>query len=175
MVACAPAIRQLQRSLRDRFFPKTQTSSSYYQNNTTETIGSGRKSGSKVSKSHVWLSKTDRSQLSTMGRSKVDKDDFVRLDEYEMGVGGGVKSGVMDDRFSSPDLSDRSLNRSLNSNQDVQPLAPVASPMGSPLGGIMVQSEYSVDRASTKSGLPHPGLPPVHGSEEKFTDRRRWL
>jgi hypothetical protein len=168
-----PAIRQLQRTIWDRLWPKTPTTSSYYQNNTVETIGSGGKksAGSRVTKSRIWLPKTDRSQLSTLGGlSKADKDDFVRLDEYEMGVGVNTKNGVIDERVAYPDFPDRSLGHSFNSNDDVIPLATAASPIGSPTGGIMVHSEYSVDRAIT-----NPRLPRITSDERVLMDTQRWV
>jgi hypothetical protein len=169
IVACLPAIRQLQRSIRDKLFPTPPTTSSYYQNNTGETIGSNKKNGSKVSKSRTWLQKTDRSQLSTLGLSKTDKEDFVRLDEYEMGLGAGT---VIEERKPAGTSSDRSLDRSFQSNEDTLSLASAASPVGSPtLGGIMVQSEYSVDRARTNRGQPQ--MSP--DQQRTLMDTQKWL
>jgi hypothetical protein len=172
IVACAPAIRQLQRSIRERIWPKQKTPGSYsYEENSR---GSNKKiGGSRDLKSRIWLPKTDRSQLSTLGRSKMDKEDFVRLDEYEMGVGLGGKDGVREHRDPTQNSEDGSLDRSFESNEDVQPPAETAIPapvVGSPFGGIVVQSEYSVDRGSAR-----PSLPPIYSREEKFTDQRRWL
>jgi hypothetical protein len=135
MVACLPAIRSLERSIRDRIWPKTTTSPSYYE----DTHNSSTKQ-----KSH----KDSHSRmLSSMGRSKAVKDDFVLLDEYEMRLGGDMQKGPDSDKSPTPSSFERSLNHS-KSNEDVLPLATTAAPMGQPLGGIMVQSEYSVDRVS---------------------------
>jgi hypothetical protein len=103
----------------------------------------------------------------------MDKDDFVRLDEYEMDVGLGGKNGAREQRDPTQNSEDGSLDRSFKSNKDVQPLAGTAAPapvVGSPFGGILVQSEYSVDR-----GSPRPSLPPIYSREEKSMDKRRWL
>ncbi|KAI4689206.1 uncharacterized protein J4E88_002555 [Alternaria novae-zelandiae] len=175
IVACAPAIRQLQRSIRERIWPKQKTPSQHYY---AENSGNSSKknNGSKDLKSRIWLPKTDRSQLSSLGRSKMDKDDFVRLDEYEMGVGMGGKDSVLTDRNSPENSSEGSLDRSFKSNEDVQPLADVAAPapvVGSPMGGIMVQSEYKVDRGSSHPSLQ--ALPPIQHKKEKSLDARRWL
>ena len=169
IVACLPAMRQLQRSIRERLFPKPPTTSSYYQNNTVETIGSNKKNGSKVLKSRIWLPKTDRSHLTTLGLSKTDKEDFVRLDEFEMGLGAGT---VIDERKPAETTSDRSLDRSFQSNEDTLPLSSAASPVGSPtLGGILVQSEYSVDRARTNQRKP-----PISPDQERILmDTQKWL
>jgi hypothetical protein len=172
IVACLPAIRQLQRSIRKRIWPKQEKGGSYtYEKNSR---GSNKKSGgSKDLKSRIWLPKTGRSQLSTLGRSTMDKDDFVRLDEYEMDVGLGGKNGAREHRDPTQNSEDGSLDRSFKSNKDVQPLAGTAAPapvVGSPFGGILVQSEYSVDR-----GSPRPSLPPIYSREEKSMDKRRWL
>jgi hypothetical protein len=174
IVACLPAIRQLQRSIRERIWPKHDNPSNYYYEENSG--NSSKRNGSKDLKSRIWLSKTDRSQLSTLGRSRVDKDDFVRLDEFEMGVGtGDRKDGILETGTPGQHSLDRSLDRSFNSNEDVQPLAAGPEPVvGSTLGGIMVQNEYSVDR-----GSPHPeelqALPPIHPGKRKLMDTSRWL
>jgi hypothetical protein len=134
-----------------------------------ETIGSTKRSGNKVSKYRIWLPKTDRSQLSTLGLSKTDKEDFVRLDEFEMGRGAGT---VIDDTNSTQTSSDKSLGRSYNSNEDTLPLATAASPVGLPtMGEIMVQSEYSVDRA--KKNQRQPQMSP--DQERILMDTQKWL
>ncbi|CAG5154354.1 uncharacterized protein ALTATR162_LOCUS3573 [Alternaria atra] len=174
IVACLPAIRQLQRSIRERIWPKQDNPSNYYYEENSG--NSSKRNGSKDLKSRIWLPKTDRSQLSTLGRSRVDKDDFVRLDEFEMGVGtGDRKDGILETGTPGQHSLDRSLDRSFNSNEDVQPLAAGPEPVvGSTLGGIMVQNEYSVDR-----GSPHPeelqALPPIHPGKRKLMDTRTWL
>ena len=149
IIACLPAIRQLQRSIRERIWPKPKTANSnYYEENSRD---SSKRNGSKGMGSRYWLSKADRSQLSTLGRSKVDKEDFVRLDEYEMGArGAGAKNAVIAVGDPAQNGSDGSLDRSFKSNEDVQPLAAATAPVigspvvGSPFGrGIMGQSEYT--------------------------------
>jgi len=180
IVACLPAIRQLERSIRERIWPKQKTNNYYYQENSGISSKKSKQSngsnGSNI-KSRIWLPKTDRSQLSTFRTSRADKEDFVRLDEYEMGVTKGEKEGIVETGNGIPtrSSSDGSLDRSFKSNEDIQPLAAGPAPVvGSPLGGIMVQSEYSVDR-----GSPHPSeiqaLPPYHPKGEKTMDTRRWL
>lgn len=135
MVACLPAIRALQRSIRDRIWPKPATSTSYYEDTNNSRKAKSRKdSGSRM--------------LSSLGQSKVDKEDFVRLVEYDMGIGGDVKKGPDGAISPTPSSFERSLTQSFKSNEDVLPLATTAAPMGQPLGGIMVRSEYSVDRLS---------------------------
>lgn len=111
----------------------------------------------------MWPSKTDKSRLSTLSRSKADKEDFVRLDEYEMGFGADVNKEI-DDRSTTQNSSEGFLTRSFKSNEDILPLAATAAPFGQPLGGIMVQTEYSVDRASQNSK--------ARGKEELMDDRR---
>ncbi|KAF7679597.1 hypothetical protein GT037_003345 [Alternaria burnsii] len=178
IVACLPAIRQLERSIRERIWPKQKTNNYYYEENSGISSKKSKQSnGSKDIKSRIWLPKTDRSQLSTLRLSRADKEDFVRLDEYEMGVTKGAKEGIVETGNGTPtrSSSDGSLDRSFKSNEDIQPLAAGPSPVvGSPLGGIMVQSEYSVDR-----GSPHPSeiqaLPPYHPKEGTPMDTRRWL
>ncbi|KAJ4364311.1 hypothetical protein N0V95_000823 [Ascochyta clinopodiicola] len=165
IVACLPAIRQLQRSVRERIWPKQHTETTYYEDNSRE---SNKKKGSKDFRSRIWLPKTDRSQQSTVGRSTVDKDDFVRLDELEKS-GGAL--GTNEDGNLTRHSSDRSLNRSFQSNEDVQPLAATAAPVvNSPMGGIMVHSEYSVDR-----GSPQPYLPQINYRESALMDTRKWI
>jgi hypothetical protein len=137
MVACLPAIRSLQRSIRDKLFPKPVTATSYYEDDTKQ---SSKKASRKDSHSRIF---------SSLGRSQVDKEDFVRLDEYEMRAGLDAKDGVSSP---TPSSFERTLTQSFKSHEDVLPLAhsgaPMGQPMGQPMGGILVQSEYSVDRAS---------------------------
>jgi hypothetical protein len=139
MVACLPAIRSLERSLRG---PKPATNTSYYGNNTK---GSSKKSSSKIAPSLMWSSKSGITRLNTLGRSEVDKDDFVRLNEYEMRGGAGTEKFTNDDKVTAQCSSETPLSRSFRSNEDDLPLATTAAPMGRPLGGIMVRTEYSVD------------------------------
>jgi hypothetical protein len=145
MVAALPAIRSLQRSISDRFFPKPVTATSYYED---DTKNSSRKASRKDSHSHI---------LSSLARSHIDKEDFMRLDEYEMAVGANMKDGPSS--VNSPTLShfERSLGRRFRPNDDLAPLAFAAAPMSdltdppmshsrSPsMGGIMVHSEFSVN------------------------------
>jgi hypothetical protein len=143
MVACLPAIRSLERSIRDRIWPKSATQTSYYE----DTHNSSQKQKSRKD-SHSRM-------LSSMGRSKADKEDFVRLDEYEMRLRGDVEKGPESDCSAAPSSFETSMTQSFKSNEDVMPLAATAAPMGQPMGatgqpmgGIMVRSEYSVDRVS---------------------------
>lgn len=142
MVACLPAIRSLQRSLRERWFPKPATNTSYYGDHTKD---SSKKSSSRVASSRKWSSKSGISRLNTLGRSEVDKDDFVRLNEYEMRAGVGTEKFTNEDKVTAQCSSETPLSRSFRSNEDDLPLAATAAPMGRPLGGIMVRTEYSVD------------------------------
>ncbi|KNG47650.1 cfem domain-containing protein [Stemphylium lycopersici] len=149
VIACLPAIRQLQRSIRERIWPKPKTANSnYYEDNSKD---GSKKNGSKGLGSRIWLSKAERSQLSTLGRSKLDKEDFVRLNEYEMGArGAGNKNAVIAVGDPTQNGSDGSLDRSFKSNEDVQPLAATAAPVigspvvGSPFGfDVIGQSAYT--------------------------------
>jgi hypothetical protein len=149
IVACLPSIRPIIRHVRDRVFPKPATSTSYYEDGSKDTTGSSKKKNSqKSATSRLWSTSADRSRMSTMSRSKVDKDDFVRLDEYEMGVGAGVKAGDQDRRTPTQSSLDSIASRSFKSNEDVQPLAPSAAYSGQPMGGITVQTDYTVDRTT---------------------------
>jgi hypothetical protein len=91
-------------------------------------------------------------------------EDFVRLDEYEMGFGADVNK-IIDDKSTTQNSSEGFLTRSFKSNEDILPLAATAAPFGQPLGGIMVQTEYSVDSASQNSK--------IRGKKEP-TDERRY-
>jgi hypothetical protein len=143
MVACLPAIRALERSIRDRIWPKTTTQTSYYE----DTHNSSTKTKSrKDSQSRM---------MSSMGRSKADKEDFVRLDEFDMKLRDDVEKGPETDCSPAPSSFERSMSQSFKSNEDVIPLAATAAPMGSPMGAmgqpmgsIMVRSEFTVDRVS---------------------------
>jgi hypothetical protein len=176
IIACLPAIRQLQRSIRERLWPKEKTNPYYYEENSGNSSKKSKQSnGSKDLKSRIWLPKTDRSQLSTLGRSRADKEDFVRLDEFEMVGKGGGKDGVCETESPTRQSSERSLDRSFKSNEDVQPLEAGPRPViGSPEGEIIVQTEFSIDRGSS-----HPSeiqaLPQYHFKGEKLMDTRRWL
>jgi hypothetical protein len=136
MVACLPAIRSLQRSIREKIWPKPVTANSYYED---DSRNSSKKQSQNKSASRKWSSKTDTSRVSRGG-----KEDFVRLDEFEMGGTGDVKKGGFDDR-TSPDL-EASLTRS---NEDVLPLATTAAPFSQPPGRIRVDTRYSIDRSKT--------------------------
>lgn len=178
IVACLPAIRQLQRLIRERIWPKQVTTENYYYEENSG--NSSKKNGSNDLKSRIWLPKTDRSQLSTLGQSRVDKEDFVRLGEFEMGVGmGDGKEGALGAGFPKRQSSERSLDRSFKGDDDLQPLeaGPLPAPalvIGSPMGGITVQSEYSVDRGSLYPGMLS-ALPQYHPKEETLMDMRRWI
>lgn len=138
MVACLPAIRSLLGSVKRKLFPKPATQPSYYEDISHD---SSKKASRKDSHSRIF---------SSIGRSRADKDDFVQLDE--MDTKGDLESG----REKSPTSSDfeRSLTQSFKPNEDILPLAYSGAPMGQPMGGIMVQSEYSVDRSNELGKIP---------------------
>lgn len=153
IVACMPAIRSLGRSLRDRLFPKPATTKSYYEDNPRSY---SKKNSRKSASFRGWSSKT---ALSTLTGSKLGKEDFVELDEYETRVGTETKSTDKGNKHSANNLSQGSMGRfqpSLQSNEGIQPLAPVTAPNGQALSGIMVQTEYSVDRTSFRYGQDEP-------------------
>lgn len=148
-----PAIRSLGRSLRDRFFPKPVPTKSYYEDSPRSY---SKKNSRKSASFRGWSSKT---ALSTFTGSKLGKEDFVELDEYETRVGTETKSTDKGNKHSANNLSQRSMGRfqpSLQSNEEIQPLAPVVAPNGQALSGIMVQTEYSVDRTSFRYGQDEP-------------------
>lgn len=70
--ACMPAIRGLQRSIRNMIWPKTPSNSQYYENSAQS--GSSR-SHQKKPVSHNWPS--------TMEKFRRNKEDFVELGEYD--------------------------------------------------------------------------------------------
>ncbi|KAF9698966.1 hypothetical protein EKO04_002858 [Ascochyta lentis] len=139
MVACLPAIRSLQSSIQRKLFPKPATQPSYYEDNSKE---SSKESSRKDSHSRI---------LSSLGRSRADKEDFMQLDEFESKGDEEAKG-----RESSPTLSsfERTLTHSFKYNEDILPFANSGAPMGQPIGGILVQSEYSVDRTSPLGKTP---------------------
>lgn len=131
MVACLPAIRSLQSSIQGRLFPKPKTQPSYYED------------GSKMSSKKASRKDSSSRIFSSLGRSQVDKEDFMRLDEYEMKAGtiGQATSGTQ-----TPSSYQRQVTQSFKSSDDALPLANSGAPMGQPPGGIMVQSEITVNR-----------------------------
>lgn len=133
IVACLPAIRSLQRSIRDRLFPKPATSTTFYEDDTTKVSSKKR--------SH-------RSRLSTLVRSKMDEDDFKLLDEYEMKGAGVTGSTPVEEDIIHSHSHGSSLNRSFGSKDDIRPLGTSPARPEGVLGGIVVQKEYSVDRGS---------------------------
>jgi hypothetical protein len=157
MVACAPAIRSLQRSIRDKLWPKPVNASSYYEDDSKNS-------------SKKWSSK-DRSRISTLSRSRADKDEFVQLDEFDMQGGENAKEETATNRSATQSSSGGSLTRSFTSNEDIIPLAATAAPasMDSSKNGIMVQTEFSIDRASTG-----PGLAQSSNDEARLMDRARF-
>jgi hypothetical protein len=157
MVACAPAIRSLQRSIRDKLWPKPVNASSYYEDDSKNS-------------SKKWSSK-DRSRISTLSRSRADKDEFVQLDEFDMQGGENAKEETATNRSATQSSSGGSLTRSFTSNEDIIPLAATAAPasMDSSKNGIMVQTEFSIDRASTG-----PGLAQRSNDEARLMDRARF-
>ncbi|CAI6332785.1 unnamed protein product [Periconia digitata] len=156
IVACLPAIRSLETSLRKRLFPKTPGgSNSYYGSNTR---ASGRKSGLKGSKSRTWPSKAGASRQSTLIASKIDTDEFVRLHEYEMTAGMGDKSNENDS------LGPRA--RAMSPNGDRTPLVTASSPQA--LSSILVRTEYSVDTETLRLGRIYEST-----SEEELMSRAK--
>jgi hypothetical protein len=117
-----------------RFWPKAHQSSSYYED---ESRDKSKKSYGKNSK--VWGSKSDRSRLSTLNRTKVDKQAFVELNDFG-------------DQKTSPghDGSSEGLSQSFSSNEDILPLATTPAPTGQRPIEILVQTEYSVNRETLK-------------------------
>jgi hypothetical protein len=164
MVACFPAIRSLQRAIRERLFPKPLTSTSYYEDDKSN---SKRKNSNKSSSFRIWSSIADGSLLSTLSGSKLDKEDFVQLDEYNTRVGGYGKKGV-EDHAATQNSSERSLTRSPNVNEGVIPLPPIAARFARPSNGIMVQTEYTVDRAKRNTGQVQKST-----SEEELMNQQR--
>lgn len=140
MVACLPAIRSLQSSIQRKFFPKPATQPSYYEDGTKDS--SNKKASRKDSHSRI---------LSSLGRSRIDKEDFVQLDEFEKKGDADWKGG---ENSPTPSSFERTLTHSFKSNEDILPLANSGAPMGQPMGGILVQSEYSVDRTSELGKTP---------------------
>jgi hypothetical protein len=165
IVACLPAIRSLQRSIRDRLYPKPATTSSYYDENSKNTIGSSKKSSQKK-----WSS-VGGSRLSGINRTNTDKEDFVRLDEYEMGVGAGVEAVNTNTGRRTPTQSslESFLSRSFKSEEDVQPLTTTATSTSPPLGGITVETGYSVDTSNRKNAVQSK-----KGRVEEATEKERF-
>ncbi|KAL5392312.1 hypothetical protein DPSP01_000826 [Paraphaeosphaeria sporulosa] len=147
IVACMPAMRSLEGSLRNRFFPRTQTSTTFSEESTRN---NSRK------KSYP----SGKGMLSTFTRSTVgkpDKEEFMRLDGYEL-----RGKSALDDRAATSTPSENSVTRSFGSNEDQLPLATAPAMGGLPLSAIMVQTEYSVDRGSQKAGKGYAHSPPRH-------------
>jgi hypothetical protein len=161
IVACLPAIRSLMRFVRQRLFPKPTVPNSYYENNSKDSS----KKDSRKSGSRLWTSKTDRSRLSTLSRTKMDKEDFVRLDEFEMGLRPDSENsdkGATENRNPTKTSLESHMIHCSKSNEDILPLTMSAAPIRQPLNGIKVQTEYSVDSVSPDPEHVHRGL-----SEEK--------
>ncbi|KAF1929736.1 uncharacterized protein M421DRAFT_128424 [Didymella exigua CBS 183.55] len=138
MVACLPAIRSLLGSLKRKFFPQTATQLSYYEDLSKD---SNKKASRKRSHSRIF---------SSIGRSRADKEDFLQLGEFE------TKGDVESKGKSSPTQSsfERSLTQAFKWNEDILPFAYSGAQMGQPLGGILVRSEYSVDRTCELGKTP---------------------
>ncbi|KAI5196366.1 hypothetical protein E4T39_07803 [Aureobasidium subglaciale] len=153
MVACSPAIRSLQRQIRDRIWPKPASTTSYY---TSDTKASSSKQKSKNdSANRTWGSKVDRSRMSTLSSSR--KDDFVQIDEYEMNVGSSF--GKDDDRiFGGEESLGESTNRSCTPHDDVAPLAATAAPIGRGATGIMVHTDWTVEGESQDQNRSGKGV-----------------
>ncbi|KAJ8111287.1 hypothetical protein OPT61_g6080 [Boeremia exigua] len=131
MVACFPAIRSLESSIRRKLFPKPASNKSYYEDNTN---GGSKVPSRKDSQSRI---------LGSLARSQSDKQEFVRLDEYELRGGGESKNGT---NSLTPNTSGESYSHPSASTEDILPVGNSRAPMGHPMGGIMVQSEYCVER-----------------------------
>lgn len=152
MVACLPAIRSLQSSIQGRLFPKPKTQPSYYEDVSKM---SSKKASRKDSSSRIF---------SSLGRSQIDKDDFMRLDEYEMNAGtiGQAASGE-----NTPGSFERAVTHSFKSSDDALPLANSGAPMGQPTGGILVQSEFTVNRTDHADE--------TNARPERRESRKGWL
>lgn len=129
MVACLPAIRSLASVTRNRLFPKPASTPNFFEDSAKN---SSNRPSRKDSRSRI---------LGSVALNQDDKQDFIRLDEYEMG--GNSKSNA---NSLTPRSFDESLTHQYSFNEDVMPLGSSDVPMGYPVGGIMVQSEYRVDR-----------------------------
>lgn len=149
IVACLPAIRSLQRAIRDRIWPKPPNSTGYH---TKGTGNSSKNNMDSAVKSRKWPSKQAISRLSTLNRSKVDKEDFVRLDEFELSARNNTERIVAPDNVLFQNASERSLVRSPSPGPHFLTSAVSEPHRDRPFDGILVQTEYSVDRASTYSG-----------------------
>ncbi|KAI4729851.1 hypothetical protein E4T49_02153 [Aureobasidium sp. EXF-10728] len=148
MVACAPAIRSLQFQVRQKLWPKPVTQSSYYE----DTKNSSKNKSKADSASQSWGgSKLDnRSRLSTISHRK---DDFVKIDEYEMNVGDEFSRGrdAMSPVVEADASSEGSINRAYTPHDDIAPLASTAAPIGRG-HGIMVQTDWSVGSENRDHG-----------------------
>jgi hypothetical protein len=108
--------------------------------------------------------------MGTLNRSKVhDKEDFVRLDEFELGLRPDLASSKAGAESRSPTETslESTLTRCFKSDEDILPLTAAAAPIHQPLNGIKVQTEYSVDRASSHAGHIRRGP-----SEEELVEKR---
>jgi hypothetical protein len=104
IIACLPAMRSLYSSIQGRLFPKAPATTSYYEDHTKD---SGKKN-SQLSTFRKWSSKQD-----TLTRSKVDKEEFVLLDEFDMRSDGAKSPGE--------NSLERSISRSFKSHEDIAP------------------------------------------------------
>jgi hypothetical protein len=86
-----------------------------------------------------------------------------------MDVGAVAQKESPQNRSPSQTPSGMFSARSYESNEDVLPLTTTAAPIGQPSGGIVVQTDYSVDTASLNSGQAQKTM-----SEEELTDKRRF-
>jgi hypothetical protein len=163
IVACLPAIRSLMRFVRQRLFPKPPVPNSYYENNSKDSS----KKDSRKSGSRLWTAKTDRSRLSNLSRTKMDKEDFVRLDEFEMGLRSDSDKGAIESQSPTETSLEGHLTHCFKSNEDILPLTMSAAPIQQPLSGIKVRTEYSVERVSPDPGYDHRGP-----SDENFMVKR---
>jgi hypothetical protein len=149
MVACLPAIRSLQSSIQRKLFQKPATQPSYYEDGTKDS--SNKEASRKDFHSRI---------MSSLGRSRADKEDFVQLDEFKTKGDADSKGGK---NSPTPSSFERTLTLPFKSSEDILPLAN----SGQPMGGILVQSEYNVDRASPL------GKTPTRSSDQELAYRLR--
>ncbi|KAH7410485.1 hypothetical protein DE146DRAFT_675190 [Phaeosphaeria sp. MPI-PUGE-AT-0046c] len=136
IVACLPAIRSLQRAIFDRIWPKPPNSTGYF---TTGTGNSSKNNMDNGTKSRTWLSKQGVSRLNTVNRSKVDKEDFVRLDELELSARENAERAAANDKDLFQTCSESSLVRSPSPGPHFLTSAVPEARGARPLDGILPQ------------------------------------
>lgn len=149
IVACMSAMRSLYGSIRTRISPRTQGSTTYSEDSTRHN-----------SRKKSYSSNSGKGMLSTFTRSSIgkpDKEDFMRLEEFEL------RGKSAPEERTAPHTPTDSPTRSFESLEDVLPLASSPPTDGLPLSAIRVQKEYSVvDRGAQRKnkGMSHP--PPMY-------------